>query len=329
VQALAGCVQSEAAPDLPRLTVDTQRVAVAGISSGAIMAQQTHLAYSDRLRGAVLLAGPPYQCARGSLDVALSRCLKHEGPALDVAGLSRSIVERASSGALASLQGLEGDRVLALHGRKDAVVPEAAARAALAVYEQLPNAATMSLQWDGDGDFAHVWPTMDRGGDCSATSAPYIGNCGRDLAAESMRALFGAPRREVAIEPAASLTTFAQSGFGPDGEDAYLGELGFLYRPPQCDAGTSCGLLVVFHGCEQNADEIGDRFARDAGFNRWADAFDVVVMYPQTRATYMPLNPKACWDWWGYSGSDYDTRKGVQLRAVAAMASALGAPLTD
>jgi poly(3-hydroxybutyrate) depolymerase len=68
---------------------------------------------------------------------------------------------------------------------------------------------------------------------------------------------------------------------------------------------------------------------RDSGLNRWADVHDVVVLYPQTRATYMPLNPKACWDWWGYSGPDYDTRKGVQLRAIANMAAALGAPLAD
>jgi hypothetical protein len=53
------------------------------------------------------------------------------------------------------------------------------------------------------------------------------------------------------------------------------------------------------------------------------------VLYPQTRATYMPLNPKACWDWWGYSGAAYDTRKGLQLRWLANAAAALGAPLID
>jgi hypothetical protein len=55
---LAGC-SAEAPPPLPAITVDADRVAVAGISSGAIMAGQAHFAWSDRLRGAALLAGPP------------------------------------------------------------------------------------------------------------------------------------------------------------------------------------------------------------------------------------------------------------------------------
>ena len=87
--------------------------------------------------------------------------------------------------------------------------------------------------------------------------------------------------------------------------------------------------MIAFHGCEQNLAAVGEVFVRDNGLNRWADLHSVVVLYPQTRATYLPLNPKACWDWWGYSGPDYDTRKGLQLRAVAGMAAALGVPLSD
>jgi poly(3-hydroxybutyrate) depolymerase len=84
---------------------------------------------------------------------------------------------------------------------------------------------------------------------------------------------------------------------------------------------------VVFHGCEQDIGRLGDRFAREAGFNRWADARRLVVLYPQTRSSYLPLNPKACWDWWGYTGPDYDTRRGLQLRWLASAMAALGAPL--
>jgi len=84
---------------------------------------------------------------------------------------------------------------------------------------------------------------------------------------------------------------------------------------------------VVFHGCQQNADTVGNAFARDAGFNRWADVHRVAVLYPQTRSSYLPLNPNACWDWWGYTGPDYDTRRGVQQRWLAAAMAALGAPL--
>lgn len=326
---VAACGGEVASPPLPRLVLDPQRIAVAGLSSGATMAQQVHLAYSDRLRGAVLLAGPPYQCAQGSLDLALGRCMKAGVPGPEPERLAREIEARAARADLAPLAGLEGDHVFALRGRDDVVVPEAVARAALGVYERLPQAASMSLRWDGDGTFAHLWPTLESGGDCGATVSPYLGRCDRDLAGESMQEVFGAPRREVAAAAASTLSGFDQNRYVPPGEDAFLGDTGFIYRPGQCDGERACGLLVVFHGCEQQEAEIGDRFAREAGFNRWADAHDVVVLYPQTRATYMPLNPKACWDWWGYSGADYDTRKGVQLRAIAAMTAALGAPLRD
>jgi poly(3-hydroxybutyrate) depolymerase len=30
-------------------------------------------------------------------------------------------------------------------------------------------------------------------------------------------------------------------------------------------------------------------------------------------------NPNRCWDFWGYSGSNYYTRIGSQMRAVKAM----------
>jgi hypothetical protein len=54
--------------------------------------------------------------------------------------------------------------------------------------------------------------------------------------------------------------------------------------------------------------------------------YDVVILYPQTRASFAPLNPQACWDWWGYSGSNYDTRQGVQPRWVVNAVKALGLP---
>ena len=94
-----------------------------------------------------------------------------------------------------------------------------------------------------------------------------------------------------------------------------------------CATGKPCGLLVAFHGCKQNVDAVGEAFVRDAGFNRWADVYHVAILYPQTRASFAPLNPQACWDWWGYSGANYDTRQGVQLRWVVNAVKALGLPV--
>ena len=80
----------------------------------------------------------------------------------------------------------------------------------------------------------------------------------------------------------------------------------------------------MFHGCQQSAETIGTTFIDGSGYQRWADFSDVVLIYPQTRSSLMPLNPKACWDWWGYSGDDYDSRSGVQIAWVGRLLDALG-----
>lgn len=322
---LAGCGGEPAAPELPRLAIDQERIAVAGFSSGAAMAQQVHLAHSDRIAAAFLLSGPPYQCAAGSLDTALGRCTRQTDAPPEVAALAERVVERAADGRLAPLDGLTGDRVLVVHGTQDTLVGEQVARAAHDLYAALPNAASVKLSWDGAGAFAHVWPTAGTGGDCSATVPPYQAACGIDMAGVAMRGMFGEPPRAVA-EAAGSLQRF-RTPIAADGSTGQLDDTLYVYRPAACTDSHACGLVIVFHGCEQNIAAVGQAFVRDAGFNRWADAHDVVVLYPQVSASYVPLNPKACWDWWGYTGEDYDTRHGAQLRAVSRVAAALGAPL--
>ena len=78
---------------------------------------------------------------------------------------------------------------------------------------------------------------------------------------------------------------------------------------------------VVFHGCRQGAAEIGEQFVREAGYNRWADTNGLIVLYPQAlkRFSAFVWNPRGCWDWWGYTGGDYHTQSGAQIRAVKAM----------
>lgn len=320
---LASCATTTD-PPLPKLAIDPSRIAVAGLSSGAYMATQAHLAFSDHLIGAGLVAGGPYQCADGQLDVALKACMAAT-VSPDIAAIALRTRERAADGRLAPLAGLAGDRVWLLHGAADTVVSNAVARSTQTLYETL-NASTR-VSWDGDRDIAHTFPTLTSGGDCRRLASPYLGACGFDAAGALMQALFGAAAQPVAARAQGQLQRFGQARYQASGRDAYLAPTGYVYVPADCTTGAPCGLLVAFHGCEQNADKVGEAFVRDAGFNRWADAERVVVLYPQTRSSYLPLNPKACWDWWGYSGADYDTRQGAQLRWLANASAALGAPL--
>lgn len=325
---LAGCTApSVSSPGLPNLHLDAGRTTVSGISSGAYMAGQIHLAFSDHLAGAALVAGGPWHCAQGRLDVALSRCMnppEGSGPAVEelVAGAK----EAAVRGTIAPLAGLEGDRVLILNGALDTTVAPRLGEDAATLYRALMPTAGDALAVDVARPFAHTFPTVDAGSACDKSESPYLGHCGFDAAESIFRHLYGEPRQPAAAQADGELLGFDQNPYRPDGKDALLADRGYLYVPKACAQG-GCGLHVAFHGCQQNADSVGEAFVRDAGYNRWADAYGVVVLYPQTRASYAPLNPKACWDWWGYSGADYDSRSGVQMRWVANAAAALGAPL--
>ena len=64
-----------AAEELPRLGASRDAVTVSGLSSGAYMAVQFQIAYSHLVRGAGVIAGGPYDCARGSISRALKNCM--------------------------------------------------------------------------------------------------------------------------------------------------------------------------------------------------------------------------------------------------------------
>ena len=74
---------------------------------------------------------------------------------------------------------------------------------------------------------------------------------------------------------------------------------------------------------------MGETFVRHAGYNDWADANHAIILYPQV---YHPdglldrwstLNPRGCWDFWGYASGTYSTRSGVQMDAVRQMVDVL------
>ncbi|KZC17457.1 poly (3-hydroxybutyrate) depolymerase (PhaZ) [Rhodanobacter sp. FW510-R12] len=324
----ATLARAAAAPPLSRLKIDASRTAVVGLSSGAYMAGQAQLAYPELFPNAAIVAGGPYGCAGGKLDVALGSCMKGV-PAPDVGALVASAGRRSASGEIGALKNLAHARVYLLHGKDDVLVAPAVAEAGAQFYRQLRNGVPglkgMQVHDDGQRAFAHNLPVAAGGDDCGKSVPPYLGHCGFDAAGEIFAQMFGKPPR-AAGSAQGELRRFDQDALRPGGADAFLADTGYVYLPPACLAGKPCGVVVVFHGCRQNAAAVGEAFVEDAGFNRWADVYAVAVLYPQTRASFAPLNPQACWDWWGYSGADYDSRQGVQLRWLVNAVRALGMP---
>jgi poly(3-hydroxybutyrate) depolymerase len=162
--------------------------------------------------------------------------------------------------------------------------------------------------------------------DCDEHKPPFIIECGYEAAEQLLAHLYAGTFVDVPgdAHQDGSLLAFDQREFGAD-ESASLSGVGYLYVPTQCEV-QMCRLHVAFHGCRQSVDSrdeerAHDDFIRDTGYNRWAAANALVILYPQ--ATQSSANPNGCWDFWGYSGSGYHGQRGRQMRPVKAMVDRL------
>lgn len=312
---VSGC--SDNGDTAPRLNISADAVTVSGLSSGGYMAAQLHVAFSNVVTGAAVIAAGPYYCAEGALSLALGRCTKGTDM-VPVDELLAFTVEAADSGQIDPLENLGDDRVWILHGAEDTAVARSVTDALFAFYGEL--AAKRNIQYVTDVPAGHGFPTKSHGTQCDRMESPFLNACGFDAAGALLEHLYG-PLKQPSDETR-PLIRFPQ----PQGANS-LAEWGYAYVPEACEAGRPCRVHVAFHGCRQGAEFVGDAFARHAGYNGWAEANDIVILYPQVAASvFNPLNPHGCWDWWGYTGDGYPTRSGEQpsaiMKVIAAMAGA-------
>lgn len=298
-----------AAP-LPGHKAEVATFTVSGVSSGGYMAVQVHFAHSRRVVGVAALAAGPYYCARGSLWTAWNLCMTGNPV------VSKNDVRDARVDPVANIAKA---RVWLFSGTEDRTVAPAVVQA-LAKQYALFGAAPVLVN---DKPAGHAMVTENAGNACGATEPPFINDCDYDAAGALLGHLLGA------LSPPSKgaqgrVVAFDQRELG--GTHAVsMGETGYAYVPRSCEVG-GCRVHVAFHGCRQGASAIGEAFVRDAGYNRWADTNRLIVLYPQAAARYAwwTWNPRGCWDWWGYTGTDYATRSGVQIAAIAAMVARLG-----
>jgi poly(3-hydroxybutyrate) depolymerase len=309
------CSLAAAADRLPGFGADSAALTVSGVSSGGYMAVQMHVAHSSRVKGAAAIAAGPYYCAQGSLWTAMRNCMRPGGwsPLPDVNTLKAATDRFARDGAIDATSNLAAGRVWVFSGTRDRTVGPQVVEA-LGAYYALYSAKSVFVK---DKPAGHAMVTESAGNACDATEPPFINDCDYDAAGELLRHLLGplAPR---ASRAGGRILAFDQSEFA----DVYaisMAGTGYAYVPSSCEANV-CRVHVVFHGCRQNAEAIGERFVREAGYNRWAETNRLIVLYPQTIARYWWIyNPRGCWDWWGYTGAAYHIKSGAQIRAVKAM----------
>jgi poly(3-hydroxybutyrate) depolymerase len=316
---LAGCGEP-VLEGLPAVADPRAPVTVSGISSGGYMATQFHVAHSTLVDGAGLLASGPYRCAEGSLRHALGRCMQGTDP-IPVDELLRETSVLALEGDIDPIAGLATDRVWILRGQADDTVARPVVDALQGYYAALVEPRHLARS-ERPG-LGHNFPTRTIGTACDRTKSPFMGACDFDAAGALLAHLLGTLRP---ADPTrrGRLLEFDQRPYAAATGSSGLAGHGWLFVPEPCGVSpAACGVHVVFHGCKQGAKAIGDRFVQGAGYLEWAASNRLVVLFPQIEASYVPLNPNGCWDWWGYEGDDYALRSGAQIAAVRAMIGAL------
>jgi len=308
---------------LPRFNVLPGSLTVSGVSSGGYMATQYQVAYAKDVIGAGIIAAGPWFCAQGSLMRALDECTKGGGIGPEIRPLVAALRASAMAQVIDDPSWIAPDRVWIFHGKRDRKVGAAVSDSLLRFYREL--VPPERIHYETQVEAAHGFPADGRGGPCGIARSPWINDCSYDAAGVMLRHLYN-DLRQPADKTSGELRTFGQGRYVTGGMLASFADSGFLFVPKDCAAGKPCRIHVVFHGCKQGSDFIGKSFARDAGYNRWADANRIVVLYPQiARSRFWPFNPQGCWDWWGYSGANYAARNGLQLASVRRMLEAVGA----
>lgn len=320
-------VKPAQADELPRLGADLSQTSVSGLSSGGYMAAQFQLAHGDIVVGAGIIAAGPYGCAESSIlprsSMALFGCMStylRVTGSLNVKRLVAAAQVRAKRGDIAPIHTLRDDRVMLFTGALDKTVAPTVVAAAEKFYLSL-GIDKNRIHFVSNVAAGHGFPTLDNGNACSTSARPYVIDCDRDTAGEILSHIYGRLKTPPAGEPDGEVIEFSQHPFAGRRPNHSLHAVGLVFVPTACRQRAGCRVHVAFHGCRQTLDDVGQTFVLDTGYLRWAAVNRMIVLFPQVRKTW--TNPRGCWDWWGYTGPEYLTRRAPQISTVRAMLARL------
>jgi hypothetical protein len=328
---------------LQRYNAPISESSISGISSGAFMAVQFGTAWSSVIQGVGVIAGGPFWCAKADADdifnaytlpvyTATGPCMK--GPPPEIDAFLGKAEAKAAAGEIDAPRNLARQKIYLFHGYNDSVVAKSVTDMTAEFYlHYLGKEGRGNLFYQtalGSGHSLVVLRQLGENGlnDCTDNESPYIDQCGYDQAGVLLQHIYGALNPPNRGKLQGSVIRFDQSAYSqPDDPNSIgLGDSGYVFVPKDCDGGAECRVHIALHGCKQDEGDIDRRFIDETGYNAWADSNRLIILYPQTRSSwYLPSNPEACWDWWGYVNHDdsYVTKSGAQIRTINAMLTAL------
>jgi predicted esterase len=306
---------------LPRLGADKATVTASGLSSGAFMAVQLGVAYSDQIHGVASIAGGIYNCALGKSGTATDLFIKTPDK-INVPSYVKNVEESFQKGLIADPRNLAQQKVFILNGSADNVVMPVAGKKLAEFYQ----AFNVQPEVDFNLKMGHAFPSNLGKNACDKSQFPWINKCDYEAPEKIFNIMYGSMNRPAAnARPqalAGELVVFDQKEF--HSQEAKMLDYGHVFIPKECKApGSQCRLHIAFHGCMQSPNIIQDQFVAGANYNAWADVNKIIVLYPAT--TMGPGNSSGCWDWFGYTNADYAVKKSVQMTAVMKMVEVLTA----
>jgi hypothetical protein len=297
---------------LSKFNLNLDETTVSGLSSGGFMAVQFHFSHSKHIKGASIFAGGPYFCSGGNVEFAVNNCMNYP-IGISVELLKLAAETHANLGMIDELQNLNNSNVYLYSGISDTVVKQGVVKKNEEMYRVF--GANIKTEYNIDSE--HCYPTINKGNSCTTASSPFINKCNFNGAYESMNFILGGGLGQEKKSKEENLFEFDQTHY--ESMNSGLNSIGFLYVPDECKQGAKCRLHVAFHGCLQTIDDIGKDYMELTGINDVAESNNLIVLYPQIKKSL--VNPKGCWDWWGYTTGPiekplFSTKLGLQNAAV-------------
>lgn len=231
------------------------------------------------------------------MAVALSSCMQY--PDFIVTQTLLGAVNYAYlTGTLDNPVYLKNSKVFIFHGTQDNEVVLGVSEKVNDFYNHYLPASNIKMNLSIPA--AHAFVTNNYGNPCDFFGEPYMNNCHFDTAYHVLSWIYGDLKPAVRNWNASNLVSIDQSAFVPFPwtiAEISMARLGYAYIPTACkNRDTACALHVAFHGCLQNVDSISFTFINHSGYNEWAEANNIIIIYPQTIVSpTLPYNPKGCW----------------------------------
>lgn len=331
---------------------------VSGLSSGAFMTVQLHLAHSASFMGAGIIAGGPFRCAesfraaallaedafvQNALYICMNPLVPQTGP--NAAKLAQLARDTAAQGEIDPIEHLADDRIYIFTGSQDKVVYSDVVARTREFYEHLGVRPDRIVYVDDIPAGHSIITDNPEDSPLRSNQPPYINQGGFMQSHDILRHIHG-PLQPPAERLSGRLVRFDQSEFFNEQPRASMSRFGYAYVPRAVEEGAPARVHIALHGCKQgynyvdyvngradtkNSPPYGNRYITTTGYNHIADSNDIIVLYPQAEGTDdgATQNPDGCWDWWGYTSPDplnpdYYAKRAIQISAIHGMLRRLG-----